>query len=77
MGLFPIIVTSDAVGGAATGRSGQLAVGGSAEGHMIVRGSGTECVEKRFSILSRCLMPPHVTCVGGASIAHARHLHDG
>ena len=23
------------------------------------------------------LMPPHVMCVGGACIAHARHLHDG
>ena len=31
VGLFPSIVASDAVGGAATGRSGQLAVGGSAE----------------------------------------------
>ena len=43
MGLFPGIVASDAVGGPATGRSGQLAVGGSAEcrHHMTVRGRGT------------------------------------
>ena len=31
VGLFPGIVASNAVGGAATGRSGQLVVGGSAE----------------------------------------------
>ena len=43
VGLFPGIVSSDAVGGAATDRSGQLAVGGSAEcrHHMTVRGRGT------------------------------------
>ena len=53
VGLFPGIVASDAVGGAATDRSGQLAVGGSAEcrHHMIVRGRGT--VENQNGASSR------------------------
>ena len=58
VGLFPGIVASDAVGGAATGRSCQLTVGGSAEcrHHMIARGRGTDKGETEWRVVARTFL---------------------